>query len=389
MIRVLFYLIIVLAGALISPLIVGNKGYVYISFLGWQLETSVIFAVVAMILFYGVLQLAEWLVISLLNVVLSSRYLPQRWRRKAARKHTLVGALAMAEENWPSAERAMRKGAEQGELPVLNYLAAARAAQYQFKTEERDEYLDKAAELPLAFEAVTAARTRYLLRSGDETAARVELDKLKPTSKSKAPLLKLAQDVYQAQQDWTALRSILPALHKRQLLDELQYQKLNRKACREMLKQAGTESLEKLTACWGWLTRHEKAQGAMVAAYAEQLNQLDRHDDAIKLLSKQLKHDTDDEVFATIANVLTVDDTALIKLLNNIEVKCHSRIAYQHCMAQVFERLREPQQQLAAQQRLAELDPTPRNYLALAQAHEQLGQQQQAADAYRAAAKAA
>lgn len=389
MIRVLFYLIIVLAGALISPLIVGNKGYVYISFLGWQLETSVIFAIVAMILFYGVLQLAEWLVISLLNVVLSSRYLPQRWRRKAARKHTLVGALAMAEENWPAAERAMRKGAEQGEIPVLNYLAAARAAQYQFKTEERDEYLDKAAELPLAFEAVTAARTRYLLRSGDETAARAELDKLKPTSKSKAPLLKLAQDVYQAQQDWTALRSILPALHKRQLLDELQYQKLNHKACREMLKQAGAESTEKLTACWGWLTRHEKGQSAMIAAYAEQLDQRERHDDAIKLLSKQLKHDTDDDVFAAIAKVLTPEDASLIKLLNNVEVKYHNRIAYQQCMAQVYRQLRQPQQQLTAQQRLVELDPISANFLALAQAYEQLGQQQHADEAYRAAAKAA
>ncbi|WP_417762954.1 heme biosynthesis HemY N-terminal domain-containing protein [Shewanella sp.] len=388
MIRVLFYLIIILAGALLSPLIVGNKGYVYISFLGWQLETSVIFAIVAMILFYGVLQLVEWVVVSLLRVVLSSRYLPQRWRRKAARKHTLVGALAMAEENWPAAERAMRKGAEQGELPVLNYLAAARAAQYQLKTEERDEYLEKAAELPLAFEAVTAARTRYLLRSGDENAARAELDKLQPTPKSKTPLLKLARDVYQAQHDWAALRTILPALLKRQFIDEQQYLQLNNAACTAQLQQAGAQDLAQLNRCWAGFSRQEKAQDTVLAAYAEQLHVLDQHDEAIKLLSKPVKHDADDAVFNAIVNIISADDSSLLKLLQSIEVKCENRIAYQRCMAKVYEQLREPQRQLAALQKLAAQDPSPSNYLALARAHEQLAQQQQAADAYRAAAQA-
>ncbi|KFZ37730.1 heme biosynthesis protein HemY [Shewanella mangrovi] len=386
MIRVLFYLLVILAGALLSPLLVGNKGYVYISFLGWQLETSVIFAIVAMVVFYGVLQLLEWLIVATLNLVLSSRYLPQRWRRKAARKHTLVGALAIAEENWSAAERAMRKGAEQGEIPVLNYLAAARAAQHQLKTEERDEYLDKAAEVPLAFEAVTAARTRYLLRSGDLELARTELDKLKPTSKSKAPLLKLAKDVYLAQQDWMALRSLLPALLKRQLIDEHQQQQLTIKICTKQLQAATT--VEELNTCWGWLTRHEKSIADVIASYALALNTLSRHDDAVKLLSKQLKQDTSDAIYHAIATIITPDDEQLLKLLQAQEVKCANRIAYQHCVAEAYEQKRELSAQLSALQKLTELDPTHKHFLALAQLHEQLANHTAAADAYRAAANA-
>ncbi|QSX34060.1 heme biosynthesis protein HemY [Shewanella avicenniae] len=384
MIRVLFYLLVILAGALLSPLIVGNKGYVYISFLGWQLETSVIFAVIAMVVFYGALQLVEWLIVALLRLVLNSRYLPQRWRRKAARKHTLVGALAMAEENWSAAERAMRKGAEQGEIPVLNYLAAARAAQHQLKTEERDEYLDKAAEVPVAFEAVTAARTRYLLRSGDVEAARAELNKLKPTSKSKAPLLKLAKDVYLAQPDWTSLRTLLPALLKRQIIDEKQQLQLTITCCTNQLKT--TKTVEELNNCWGWLSRQEKALDDVIACYALMLNTLEQHAEAIKVLAKQLKHDTSDSVYHAIAKIITTDDDSLLKQLQSQQLKCDNRIAYQRCISAAYAQKRDFTAQLAAVKKLTELDPTHAHFLALAKIHEQLANHQAAADAYRAAA---
>ncbi len=209
-----------------------------------------------------------------------------------------------------------------------------------------------------------------------------------PSAKSKTPLLKLARDVYQEQHDWAALRTILPALLKRQLIDEQQYQQLNNQACTALLQQAGTQDLAQLNASWASFSRQEKTQDALIAAYAEQLHLLEQHDEAIKLLSKPVKHDADDAVFNVIARIISADDSALLKLLQSIEVKCQNRIAYQRCMAQVYAQLREPQQQLAALQKLATQDPSASNYLALARVHEQLAQQQQAADAYRAAAQA-
>lgn len=61
--------------------------------------------------------------ITVINLLLRSRFIPQHWRRRSAKKHTLMGALAIAEEDWPAAERAMIKGADNGELPALNLLA--------------------------------------------------------------------------------------------------------------------------------------------------------------------------------------------------------------------------------------------------------------------------
>ncbi len=101
MIRVLIYLVIILAGACLSPLFAGKTGYVYIAFLDWQLETNLLFAVMALIIFFALLQLLEWLLVTVLNLVLSSRYLPRRWRLQCrpqvhAHRRTGVGRRGLA-----------------------------------------------------------------------------------------------------------------------------------------------------------------------------------------------------------------------------------------------------------------------------------------------------
>ncbi|TCN90731.1 heme biosynthesis HemY N-terminal domain-containing protein [Shewanella fodinae] len=389
MIRALVYLLIILAGLCLSPFIVGKSGYVYIAFLDWQLETTVAFAVIAMVVFYGVLQLLEWLLVGLLHIILSSRYLPQRWRRNAARKHTLVGALALAEEDWPAAERAMRKGAEQGELPALNYLAAARAAQYQQKIEARDAYLAKAATLPMAATAVTTTRIRYFLRQGEVTAARELLDKLQPNSKSKVPVLKLATELYRLQQDWQSLKLLLPALAKRKVLSDDEWQQLSIAVNVELLRQAANISEQELEKCWQWLSRAERNEDANLAAYANGLNQHGKHDEAIKLLSKQLKKEASAPVFEATADIWQTEDADLMTLLQKLQPKLENHADYQLCMARIYERARDFAAAKEAWQMLCKLLPKAQYWRSLAALQEQLGDNGGALASYKQAAKKA
>ncbi|GGZ10873.1 heme biosynthesis HemY N-terminal domain-containing protein [Shewanella fodinae] len=387
MIRALVYLLIILAGLCLSPFIVGKSGYVYIAFLDWQLETTVAFAVIAMVVFYGVLQLLEWLLVGLLHIILSSRYLPQRWRRNAARKHTLVGALALAEEDWPAAERAMRKGAEQGEIPALNYLAAARAAQYQQKIEARDAYLEKAATLPMAATAVTTTRIRYFLRQGEVTAARVLLDKLQPNSKSKVPVLKLATELYRLQQDWQSLKLLLPALAKRKVLSDDEWQQLSIAVNVELLRQAANISEQELEKCWQWLSRAERNEDANLAAYANGLNQHGKHDEAIKLLSKQLKKEASAPVFEATADIWQTEDADLMTLLQKLQPKLENHADYQLCMARIYERARDFAAAKEAWQMLCKLLPKAQYWRSLAALQEQLGDNGGALASYKQAVK--
>ncbi|MBB1389054.1 heme biosynthesis protein HemY [Shewanella vesiculosa] len=386
MIKTLVYVVLILIGLCLSPLIVGQSGYVYIAIGDYQIETSLVIGVVGLIVFYFALQLLEWLILLLLNMLLSSRYLPEQWRRKAAKKHTLTGALALAEEDWPAAEKAMAKGAEKGEIPVLNLFAAARAAHYQGDITARDHYLTQAENNPIAKTAVYTSRTRYLMKQGELTQARVVLDKLNPTSKSSAPVLKLAQELYLQQNDWQALKLLLPILKKRQLLSETEFNQLNTKTNSILMVNAAKTSEAELNKCWHWLSKSERKQDELVVAYAHGLTQYGHKDKAIKLIIKQLSAAPSAALFAAIPDLIDAQDQEVRKLLSRLETTHENDADYQMCLAKLAIQSRDTKQAKTHWQNVCRIAPTHQSWLALAQAQEQLGENSSAANSYRNAA---
>ncbi|MGL5047361.1 MAG: heme biosynthesis HemY N-terminal domain-containing protein [Shewanella sp.] len=385
MIKILMLLAIVLIGLCISPWLVGHTGYVYIAAGDYQIETSLVFGIIALIVFYTVFKVLEWLVISAINLLFRSRFIPQHWRRRSAKKHTLMGALALAEEDWPAAERAMIKGADNGELPALNLLAAARAAQYQQKIAERDHYLDRAATQPFAANAVATTRTRYLLKQGELTLARIELDKLTPTSKSKAPILKLALELYRAQEDWNALKLLLPILKKRQILDDPQLNELNVITHSALLKAATIKGEDTLEQCWQWLSHSEHHQSELLAIYAMGLCHFNHKDQALKLLSKKLRMAPESALLAVIPEIATAQDIEIRKQLLKHEVTHENNADYQACLAKLYQQTREMKEAKTCWQHVCRLQPTKASWLALARIQEQLGEQDNANQSYRQA----
>ena len=386
MIKTLVYVVLILIGLCLSPLIVGQSGYVYIAIGDYQIENSLVIGVVGLIVFYFALQILEWLILLLLNMLLSSRYLPEQWRRKAAKKHTLTGALALAEEDWPAAEKAMAKGAEKGEIPVLNLFAAARAAHYQGDITARDHYLTQAENNPIAKTAVYTSRTRYLMKQGELTQARVVLDKLNPTSKSSAPVLKLAQELYLQQNDWQALKLLLPILKKRQLLTETEFNQLNTKTNSILMVNAAKTSEAELNKCWHWLSKSERKQDELVVAYAHGLTQYGHKDKAIKLIIKQLSAAPSAALFAAIPDLIDAQDQEVRKLLSRLETTHENDADYQICLAKLAIQSRDTKQAKTHWQNVCRIAPTHQSWLALAQAQEQIGENSTAANSYRNAA---
>lgn len=386
MIRILAYLIIILIGLCISPYLVGSTGYVYIAAGEYQIETSLVFATIALIVFFSLLQVAEWVIVFTINLILNSRYLPERWRKKAAKKNTLLGALSLAEEDWPTAEKAMLKGAAKGELPALNLLAAARAAQHQENIEARDQYLAEAEKDPAAVSAVTTTRSRYLLQQGNAEAARVELDKLNPTSKSKLPVLRLAIDIYQAQQDWQALKHLLPVIKKRNVLDDDGFLALVETTNLALIDKAAQDSEEELEKVWQWLSRAERGQSRYIAAYAQGLSVCGKKDEAIKLLLKKLKGSPDKALFAAFPKILTPEDTEVIDKLKAKSDSLKENSEYHLCMAHLYQGQKAYNEAKESWLKVCEQNPTRDFWLALADVQEQLGEHFSAIQSYRNAA---
>ncbi|MCL1050178.1 heme biosynthesis protein HemY [Shewanella abyssi] len=387
MVRALVYLGIILLGLCLSPFLAGNKGYLYIALGDYQAETSIVFAVIALIIFYSLLQLFEFVIVWLLNLILGSRFLPGKWRKKAARKHTLMGALALAEEDWLAAEKAMVKGAEKGEIPALNLLAAARAAQHQNNTVARDEYLAKAALEPLAVNAVSTTRTRYLLQQGELDLAREELEKLNPTSKSKIPVLKLAVDLYTAQEDWQALKLILPIVSKKQFLSEDDFKALSLNTNIALLKSAANINAQELEKCWHWLSRGERKQADYIAEYAMGLNRFGEREQAIKLLQKQLKAGPAKPIFEALPQVLTPADVDAKKQLIALESHLEDNVDYQICLAKLYQQNHDHHNAKIWWQKACYLQGDINNLHALADAQEHQGELNRALQTRRNAAK--
>ncbi|PKG56156.1 heme biosynthesis HemY N-terminal domain-containing protein [Shewanella sp. GutDb-MelDb] len=387
MVRALVYLGIILLGLCVSPFLAGNKGYLYIALGDYQAETSIVFAFIALIVFYSLLQVVEFVVVWVLNLIIGSRLLPEKWRKKAARKHTLMGALALAEEDWPAAEKAMVKGAEKGEIPALNLLAAARAAQHQNNISARDEYLAKAELEPLAVKAVSTTRTRYLLQQGELDLARKELEKLNPTSKSKVPVLKLAVDLYQAQQDWQALKLILPIISKKQILTEEAFNTLSLETNIALLQSASKTNEQELEKCWHWLSRGERKQADYIAEYAIGLNRFGQKEQAIKLLQKQLKAAPSKPIFEAFSQVLLPADVEAKKQLLALESHFEDNVDYQICLAKLYHQNHDYHNAKIWWQKACYLQDDITNLYALADAQEHQGELNRALQTRRNAAK--
>jgi len=75
MVRALVYLGIILLGLCFSLFLAGNKGYLYIALGDYQAETSIVFAFIALIVFYSLLQVVEFVVVWVLNLIIGSRLL--------------------------------------------------------------------------------------------------------------------------------------------------------------------------------------------------------------------------------------------------------------------------------------------------------------------------
>ncbi|WP_299491980.1 heme biosynthesis HemY N-terminal domain-containing protein [uncultured Shewanella sp.] len=385
MIRALIYLAIILIGLCISPFLVGNTGYLYIAISDYQIETSLVFAFIAIIVFYSVLQLAEFIFIFLVNLVVNSRYLPERWRKNTARKHTLLGALALAEEDWEIAEKAMLKGAAKGEIPTLNYLAAARAAQHQSSTKLRDTYLKKAENDPIARNAVSTTRARYLFQQGELTQARLELDKLAPTSKSKPALLKLAIELYQAQKDWQALKLILPIIKKKQLLSETELNQLALMSNTQVLTTAAETSLQELEKCWHWLSRIERKQPEYLALYAMGLSKNQHQEQAVSLLIKQVKKQASKALFDALPKLISHTNLDALKQLLALETQYSEDPDYLACIASIYQQQEDFQQAKIWWQKACHLQETQANLAGLALAHSQLKEHERAIQTYQKA----
>jgi HemY protein len=385
MMKILIFVAIILVGLCISPMIIDNTGYVYLAVGEYQIETSLVVASATLLVAFIALTLAKWLFGLAFKLMLTSKHLPLRWRQSSAKKNTLQGAIAMAAEDWPLAEKSMLKGAADGELTTLNLLVAAHAAHQQKKAQARDEYLDSASAEPLALEAISISKVRYLMQDKEFSLAGVELEKLTPTSKSPDAVLRLALALYPIIYNWQGLKSILAVLPKRQLISSENYAKLTLAANYALLEQACNKNAQELEKCWQWLPKTERQQPEILLLYIQGLIKFGLKEEGHKQLVKLVKNEPSPLVFKQLADFVDAQDDDIRKQLARHESSFENDADFQACLAKLSLQTRDAKEAKLRWQNACRISPTVENLVSLAQVQEQLGENSNAFQTYRQA----
>lgn len=294
----LYLLFALLIAVALGVLLVDEPGYVLLSYGHWTLETTLsLLALTGLLGFVGFYLL--------LRFIAGLRHAPQRlqqWdqRRKALRARNALnrGLIELAEGQWESAERRLLKCVADSDSPLLNYLAAARAAQQQGAHERRDHYLRLAHQgMPAADVAVGLTQAELQISHRQMEQALATLTHLRTLSPRHAYVLEMLMRLYERLQDWEHLRDLLPELRKRAVLKAEEADRLEIRVHCELLKQAAhSREIDTLRDAWNRVPRRLMHDIELVFEYATQLHAIGESAEAEALLRSVLKKTWDDRL---------------------------------------------------------------------------------------------
>jgi HemY protein len=269
--RFIILLIIFMLSVLIGIKIAADPGFAFFSYQQWSMEMPLWFALLSFLfilfLVYGLIRLWDGVDFSLYRW---KNWL--RWRRKRqSYSKTNRGLLELVEGNWKVAESYLLDGITQSDAPLVNYLAAAKAAQQQGAYDKRDNYLRKAHDLaPHAELVVGLTQAELLFEQGQFEQALATLGHLRQIAPKNKMVLKLLERLYVHLGDWSELLALLPALRKAKLLTPAQQSIFEKKIYGEVLKAAvdKTASYDSVQAAWQTLPRKLQKDPEMQVKYA-------------------------------------------------------------------------------------------------------------------------
>ncbi|MFN2308995.1 MAG: heme biosynthesis HemY N-terminal domain-containing protein [Gammaproteobacteria bacterium] len=294
--RLLIFLLVSLVAAVALGLVLAREpGYVLIGYGAWTLETTVSLLALALLAGFALLYL-------LLRFLAGLRHAPQRlvqWdqRRRALRARSALnhGLIALSEGDWSSAEKRLLKHAGDSETPLLNYLAAARAAQHQGAHERRDHYLRLAHQgMSGADIAVGLTQAELQIAHRQMEQALATLTHLRTLAPRHAYVLKMLMRLYERLHDWEHLRDLLPELRKRKVLEATAADQLEARLHGELLAQAARGGdREALYDAWNRVPRRLAHNPDLVFAYTTQLQAVGDVGVAADLLSATIRKSWD------------------------------------------------------------------------------------------------
>ncbi|HEX7964614.1 MAG TPA: heme biosynthesis HemY N-terminal domain-containing protein [Gammaproteobacteria bacterium] len=293
-----FYLLLTLLAAVVAAgLLHVSNGYALLAYGGTSVEMS-LGTLVALVLvtFFG-LYLLTTLAVKLWTYPRQLREALARKRELRARRATKQGLIDFAEGRWAESERNLMLHAVDSEMPLVTYIAAARAAQLQGEHERRDIYLRMAFEqIPEAHVAVLLTQAELQIAHKQLEQALATLRRLQEVDPDHAFGLKLLANLYRKLGDWKSLRELVAKLRDNRVLSKKEVDRLELRAVTALLDQAG--AADGVAALWDSLPRRLRGDVELNRAYARALIRAGELIAAEAALRDALRSNWDEELLA-------------------------------------------------------------------------------------------
>jgi HemY protein len=234
-----------------------DPGYVLVRVRGTTIETSLVFAIVAL--------LVLWAIVSI--VVRFARWPFRAWGRayrRRGRERLASGLTALAEGRYAEAERNLAKASNHAALRGPALLAIAQSAHERGSEERAREALDQIGASEGA--AALALRAQFLIGNG-RTAEALALLKPKAEKGTLPPRgLRLLIEAALASGDTRTALDAIPALARTQTLAHDDQVALDTRTLAAAL--AAAPDTTRLNALWAGASRAERRRPELIAAFA-------------------------------------------------------------------------------------------------------------------------
>lgn len=375
-------LLIILLAVVIALFAIQDTGYVLISRAPWVVELSLTFAALAVGIGFMIFYLVMRFISNSWGVGERVREWRQQRRYKFARKNLNQGLLELAQRNWKKAEKLLIKTVDDSESPLINYLAAASAAQEQGEDKRRDDFLALAHEsTPGSDVAVSLTQADLQFRHGQLEQALATLMHCRTIAPKHPHVLKLLIRIYMELQDWDKLYELLPLSRKNKLFNADEQLSLESNVFIKLLTTA-TEA-DKVNEYWSNTPKTVRANTFVLEKYIEKIIGYGEDDQVVSLLHKHLSNNWDRSLLKLYAQAQGSDKIKQLALAE----KWQQEHSDDHVLLDVLARL-AVRNELWGKARAwfdASLGilPTATTYRALGDLLEQLNESKQAAECYR------
>jgi len=305
---VLIPLVLVL-GILAASFLLPDNGYVLINFHGYAIEMSVYVLPLLLLVMY----LAVRLLVRLWGTPRELGAMAARRRSRKASERMVRGYIELAEGNFARGERLLTQGVSNSDTPLLNYLAAARAAQSQGDSTRRDKWLQLAHEQePRASAAVLLTQAELQLASNEIDAARATLAQLLEQAPRNSEALRLMAELDLASGNWTELQTLLPQLAKSGQVPKEKLDNWYERTWCALLADSSVVG-DRIQLLWKSLPKHLRSNPRLLSAHANALIRAGQPAEAESLVRKELDRQWNEELVLLYGEIRTDDRSAMLR----------------------------------------------------------------------------